>query len=187
MRLTFVSTNGGKYREVRAVLREYGVAANWSRQSLPEMQSAGLEEVVREKLEEIRRVRGYGLVEDSGLFLPGLRGFPGVYSAYVYDTIGLEGVLRLLRGRSRKAVFQTVAGLRHGGRRWFFVGRCRGRIADRERGSGGFGYDPIFIPENTGRTFAEMTFAEKNQRSHRARAIRKVGEFLRTRAERTGA
>ena len=178
MDLTFVTTNAGKLREVRAILAEYGLTVRWSRRALGEVQSDRLEEVVRCKLDGTSGIEGFVLVEDSGLFLSGLGGFPGVYSAFVYDTIGLQGVLRLLRGRSRQAAFRTVAGLQHGRRRWTFRGETEGRIAVRPRGRDGFGYDPIFIPAGDRHTFAEMSLDEKNRASHRAQALRRVGAFL---------
>jgi XTP/dITP diphosphohydrolase len=178
-RLTFVSTNEGKYREVAGILAAYGVDARWSRRVLPEIQADRLEDVVETKLRAATRRREWILVEDSGLFLRGLEGFPGVYSSFVFRTIGSEGVLRALTGRSRQAVFRTVAGLTDGKRRWFFVGECRGTISTRPMGVNGFGFDPIFIAHGRRDTFGQMPTAEKNRLSHRARAIRRVSEFLR--------
>ncbi|MGA7650269.1 MAG: non-canonical purine NTP pyrophosphatase, partial [Thermoplasmata archaeon] len=124
---------------------------------------------------------GYVLVEDSGLFIPSLRGFPGVYSAHFLKTWKFGPLLELLRLRDRRAYFRTVAGLQRGRRKWTFVGEVQGRIAERPRGRQGFGYDPIFIPEGGFRTFGEIPPAEKNELSHRALAIRQVGELLRSR------
>ncbi|MFZ0830010.1 MAG: non-canonical purine NTP pyrophosphatase [Thermoplasmata archaeon] len=179
MDLRFISTNGGKFREVRAILADYGVRVRWSRHALPEVQAERLEEVVDAKLAAASRGARV-LVEDSGLFIPALGGFPGVYSAYALHTIGLTGVLRLIRGRDRTAVFRTVAGLSIGTRRWSRSGECQGRLAVRPRGSQGFGYDPIFIPDGETRTFGQLAPAEKNRRSHRARAIHKIGRLLQT-------
>jgi len=180
MDLTFVSTNAGKFREVRAILADYDVRVRWKKRPLPELQAESLERVVTEKLDAAARLAPRVLVEDSGLFLPALGGFPGVYSAYALDTIGLEGILRLLRSRKRTAVFRTVAGLAIGGRRWTRIGECRGTIAYRPRGLNGFGYDPIFIPEGERRTFGQLPPAGKNSQSHRARAIHRIGRLIRT-------
>ena len=178
MRLTFVSTNVGKFREVRATLAEFGVATRWSARALPELQAPSLRRVVRSKLAAARAGDGYVLVEDSGLFIPSLKGFPGVFSSFAYRTVGLPGLLRLIDGRPRQAVFRTVAGLGRGSHGWLFTGECPGRIAGQPRGSGGFGFDPIFVPEGFERTFGEMTSQEKNRLSHRSRAVRKVGRWL---------
>jgi XTP/dITP diphosphohydrolase len=180
--VTFVSTNAHKAREVHALLAPYGVAVKWLSRTLPEPQADDLTAVVRSKLSAVPRGSGYYLVEDSGLFIPSLHGFPGVYSAYFQGIWGpsvkFRPFLELLARRPRAAVFRTVAGLRHGNRVWTFVGESRGRIAPRPRGSNGFGYDPIFIPAGHSRTFGEMTADAKNALSHRARAIEKVGRHL---------
>lgn len=176
--LTFVSTNLGKYREIAAVLRPYGVRVRWSRRVLPEPQAETLEEVVGAKLRSVRDVPGLVLVEDSGLFIPSLADFPGVYSAHFLKIWQFAPILELLRHRRREALFRTVAGLQRGRRRAFFVGEVRGTIARRPRGRNGFGYDPIFIPRGWDRTFAEVAAESKNDVSHRARALRKVGTAL---------
>ena len=176
--VTFLSTNPGKAREVEEVLGPFGVHVRWRRRELPEPQADSLEEVVRAKLDAARGVRGTCLVEDSGLFIPALHGFPGVYSAHFLKIWGFGPILTLLQGRDRGAYFRTVAGVRNGSRRAFFAGEARGRIADRPAGHHGFGYDPIFIPRGWDRTFGEAPPQEKNAISHRARAIRKVGEAI---------
>jgi XTP/dITP diphosphohydrolase len=179
--VTFVSTNPGKFREVEGLLAPYGVRTRWCRRSLPEPQADTLEEVVDAKLAAVRDLTGYVLVEDSGLFIPSLRGFPGVYSAHFLKTWKFGPLLELLRRRDRRAFFRTVAGLRNGRRHWTFVGEVHGHIAEKARGRKGFGYDPIFIPDGSFLTFAEIPTEEKNELSHRARAIRQVGELLRSR------
>jgi XTP/dITP diphosphohydrolase len=176
--VTFVSTNPGKFREIRAVLDDYGLRARWRRRELPEPQAEDLASVVAAKLEAVRDLRGFVLVEDSGLFIPSLAGFPGVYSAHFLRLWGFGPILELLRRRSRRAFFRSVVGVQRGRRRWLFSGEVHGSIARSARGSGGFGYDPIFIPKGWRRTFAEGTAAEKNTISHRARAVRQVGELL---------
>ncbi|BES82627.1 XTP/dITP diphosphatase [Pyrodictium abyssi] len=119
------------------------------------------------------------IVEDAGLFIEALKGFPGPYSAYVYKTIGIEGILRLMRGvDNRRAHFYSVIALAHSKGVTLFEGRCDGRIADEPRGTKGFGFDPIFVPEGSTRTFAEMDVEEKNRYSHRARAARALCNWL---------
>ena len=176
--LSFVSTNPGKYREVSAVLRPYGVRVRWTRRTLPEPQAETLEEVVRAKLDAVRDVAGRVLVEVSGLFIPSLAGFPGVYSAHFLKVWKFGPILELLRHRERAAHFRTVAGLRRGRKQAFFVGEVSGEIARRPRGRNGFGYDPIFVPAGWRRTFAEASAESKNDVSHRARALHKVGAAL---------
>ena len=176
--VTFVSRNAGKVPEVRSVLSESGVRVRWRKKEFVEPQASTLEEVVAAKLRLVGGISGYVLVEDSGLFIPSLNGFPGVYSAHFLEIWGFGPMLELLRRRSRLAFFRTVAGLRHGRRHWTFVGEVHGSIAQRAAGKGGFGYDPIFVPTGWDRTFAQVPAAEKDAISHRARAVRKVGTFL---------
>lgn len=176
--VTFVSTNWGKVREVREVLRPYGVRVRWARRELPEPQAQNLEDVVAAKLDAVRKLSGTVLVEDSGLFIPSLTGFPGVYSAHFLSLWRFGPILELLRRRDRRAYFRTVAGLQRRSHRQLFVGEVHGTIALEPRGRHGFGYDPIFIPRGWNRTFAEVESTSKNEISHRARAMRKVGEAL---------
>jgi XTP/dITP diphosphohydrolase len=182
--VTFVTTNPGKFREVRDILRPYGLRVRWKKRELPEPQAADLAEVVAAKLDAVRDVPGYVLVEDSGLFIPSLAGFPGVYSAHFLRAWRFRPIFELLRRRRRSAYFRAVVGLQRGGRRWVFSGEVQGTIARRAAGRGGFGYDPIFVPRGWSRTFAQGSAAEKNAISHRARAIRQVGEHFRRPARR---
>lgn len=108
-----------------------------------------------------------------------------MYSSYVYKRLGCAGILKLLQGaHNRGARFETVFLLRTADDHEVFHGECRGSISDRERGNGGFGFDPIFVPEGAAKTFAEMTVTEKNAVSHRARAVEALAEHLRARKER---
>ena len=176
--LSFVTSNPGKYREVRELLRPYDIRVRWRRQTLPEPQADSLDTVVRAKLEAVRKLPGYVLVEDSGLFIPSLNGFPGVISSHIYRIWRFQPILDLLRTRNRRAFYRTVAGLRKGRNLWTFVGECHGSIARRSRGTGGFGFDPIFIPEKSRLTFAEMTEDQKNVCSHRSLATKAVARKL---------
>ena len=178
---TFVSTNRGKFLEVEELLRPYGVTVRWKRRMLPEPQADRLEEVAESKLRATTDIEGPVLVEDSGLFIDSLGGFPGVYSAHFLKLWGFGPILELLRRRSRAASFRAVVGLRKGGRTRTFVGEVRGTIARTPRGTGGFGYDPIFIPEGWRKTFAEMPRDAKSSLSHRGRAFRQAAEALRSR------
>jgi len=138
--------------------------------------------------------RGAGvLADDSGLCVEALGGLPGVESAYYAGPQGDAAanrvkLLEVLSGVSperRQAYFACLLLLIDGdGKEGVFVGRCEGRIIDEMRGSGGFGYDPIFIPEGELRTLAEMSAVEKNAISHRARAW---GALVAERLRRFGA
>ncbi|MFQ5919067.1 MAG: XTP/dITP diphosphatase [Thermoplasmata archaeon] len=176
----FVTSNEAKYREVSLLLRERGVDLEFLQTEYPEVQADALEEVVEAALDWLAPLHGNDLVvDDSGLFVEGLAGFPGVYSSYAYRTLGGEGILRLLEGvPDRGATFQTVLGLRRDGVNHLFPGRCEGTIAPVAKGNEGFGFDPIFIPQGASRTFAQMSRAEKNAVSHRGRAANALADHL---------
>lgn len=176
--VTFVSSNPGKVREVRQLLAPFGIRTRWTRRVLPEPQAETLEAVVDSKLSAVRDLPGTVIVEDSGLFIPALKGFPGVYSAHFLKTWKFGLILELLERRDRRAFFRTVAGVRRGSRRSFFRGEVWGSIARTPAGRHGFGYDPIFIPAGWDQTLGEASSEEKNTISHRARAFRKVGHAL---------
>lgn len=127
-------------------------------------------------------------VEDAGLFVRALRGFPGPYSKYVFRTLGNEGMLKLMSGKSdRAAEFRSVvAYCEPGGKPRIFSEKVEGVITFEVRGKMGFGFDPIFIPgKGDGRTFAEMSTGEKNELSHRGRAVEKLFKwYVKKRAKR---
>lgn len=178
MDVTFVTSNRGKVTEVAEILRPMGLRVRWHRRTLPEPQVDSLEEVVRSKLERTSQLRSIVLVEDSGIFVPRLGGFPGVFSHFALRTIGVDGLLRLARGRRLSARFVTVVGVRRGRELQMFRGQVAGRLSLRPRGRGGFGFDPIFVPNGSRSTYAEMSPTEKNRFSHRGRAIRAAGKWL---------
>jgi XTP/dITP diphosphohydrolase len=178
MEVRFVSSNAAKFREVRAILAPFGITTRWARRTLPEPQAEDLLTVARAKTRALPSAGGPWIVEDSGLFIEPLGGFPGVYSAYAYRTLGIARIARLVGVGPRRAVFRTVAGVRTGRSTWFATGETRGTIAARPRGHDGFGYDPIFVPDGASRTFAQLPPEEKNRLSHRGRAFRAVGRRL---------
>ena len=125
------------------------------------------------------------IVDDAGLFIEALGGFPGPYSSYVEDTLGIERVANLAMGESETAAsFRAVIGFTDGTIVETFEGRCRGKIVP-PRGDGGFGYDPIFAHGD--RTFAEMNVEEKNAISHRGRALERFTEWYADRTNTAGA
>lgn len=129
----------------------------------------------------------YGLpcfADDTGLEIDALNGEPGVYSArYAGEDKNadknMDLVLQKLQHKTnRKAQFKTVIALNINNEQHLFTGIVEGEIRNKKIGTNGFGYDPIFEPENLGKTFAEMTLEEKNKLSHRGRAVEKLIEFL---------
>lgn len=182
MIIYFVTGNRHKYEEASSVLSKYGIKLLMeSGLKKVEIQSDDIEDIVMYSLDSICNKAGkYLVVEDDGLFIKALKGFPGPYSAYVYRTIGLNGVLKLMSDVSdREAYFKSVVGLcTPNGEKILFTGIAEGEIAREVRGSEGFGYDPIFIPKGFNKTFAELGIEVKNLVSHRARAFTALGEWL---------
>lgn len=120
------------------------------------------------------------VLEDSGLYINALKGFPGPYSSYVFKKIGNEGILKLMRSvKDRTAKFVCVVAFAHPkyGIR-LFKGEVKGKISLEVRGSKGFGFDPIFIPEGSNKTFGEMDINEKNMFSHRSKAFKQFFQWL---------
>jgi XTP/dITP diphosphohydrolase len=181
-RLTLVTHNPGKVREFKAGLASIDIDLHHLDRTYHELQADTLEEVASFGLQELAaEVGGDFCLEDSGLFVNALGGFPGVYSAYVFRTVGLGGVLKLLKGHEdRRAHFASVVAVSWRGETRLFRGEAFGTIARAPRGAGGFGYDPIFIPEGSRRTFAELPLPEKMAASHRGRALEKLAHFLRS-------
>ena len=172
--LRFVTTNPGKVLEAREYLGE----VEQFDYDYAEIQSDDLAEIAAHGAREAFEAAGGPVfVEDSGLFVEPLGGFPGPYSSYVYDTLGIERVSELARRETDdpRAHFRSVIAYRDGETAETFEGAVPGRIV-APRGDGGFGYDPIF--EHDGRTLAELTTAEKNAISHRGRALAKFAAWL---------
>ena len=174
----FITSNRGKFTEAQRIAENYGIRMIWKRVEYFEPQGDSLEYVARKSAEIIREmVNERFIIEDSGLFIEHLKGFPGVYSSYVFKTIGNEGILKLMEGvKNRKAVFRSVVAFCGGDDIKIFSGEVEGKISFVQRGSGGFGFDPIF--EVDGRTFAEMG-EDKDLISHRRRAMEKFLKWYR--------
>ena len=162
------------------MLAEAGIESEMVDLDYPEIQCDTLEEVVQNAMDWLSgKVEGDFLIDDSGLFISSLGGFPGVYSSYVFHTVGCEGILKILEGvEDRDAEFRCCFGLHWHGEDKLFSGVSPGTMTKNERGEGGFGYDPIFVPSGHQKTFAEISTEEKNELSHRGKALEKVLEFL---------
>lgn len=181
-RLYLVTGNKHKLEEAGAILEPYGIKLEQAPVTEKlEIQSESLVDIALYAARDAyRRIRLPLIVDDSGLFIEALRGFPGPYSSYVYKKIGYTGVLKLMEGvEDRRACFKTVAVLIHPPIEKVFIGETCGVISDTPRGMGGFGFDPIFIPDGHTMTYAEMSFEEKNKVSHRYKAFSKLGEWVR--------
>ena len=179
MKLKVITSNPGKVAEYQKAFDDLGIEMEHYRLPYDEVQTSDLEEVVNKGMDEIisKGVRNF-IVDDTGLFIDALKGFPGVWSAYAQKTIGNKGILKLMDGvEDRGAEFRCCIGCDINGKRIVVVGICRGVITDSEKGTDGFGYDPIFSPDGK-LTFAEMSVEDKNLISHRGNAVRLLIEAL---------
>ena len=188
--LLFQTGNLGKLAEARHYFEPLGFTVeqfliNGEPPEIIEPQSDDLVTVARSKISQgVALLAGAGradsalLVEDAGLFIDVLGGFPGVYSSSVLEKLGLDGILTLLQGREqRTALFGCCAAMWDGERLLIGEGNCTGEIAQEARGEHGFGYDPLFIPDVSGadgRTIAQMSPEEKGRSSHRTRAYEQL-------------
>ena len=180
MKLRIITSNPGKSTEFRRALGGMGFEIEHADEDCDEIQADTLQEVVRSCMSQLRPLAlGDFALDDSGLFIDALGGFPGVYSSYAFSTIGIEGILRLMDGdEERSARFECCIGCSFRGEEFTVEGRCDGAIALRPAGAGGFGFDPIFIPSGYEKTFAEMSIDVKNGISHRGRAIQALSGTL---------
>ncbi|MGB3457719.1 MAG: XTP/dITP diphosphatase [Halobacteriota archaeon] len=188
--LVFITSNKHKVKEIRALANSESkdITIAHLDYDYPEFQLDEIETVAEESVNyirmysEIKEEKPF-FIEDSGLTIPALNGFPGPFSAFVFNKIGNFGILKLMvdkDGEERRATFKTVVAFCESKEKapMLFVGTSEGRIAKAARGDGGFGYDPIFELEGANKTFAEMSREEKNVVSHRGRAFRKLVDYI---------
>jgi len=182
-KIYFITGNRGKFLEVKQKLNQEDIEVIQKNFGYPEIQTETLEDVAQYGLNYLKKkINKPFILEDAGLFIENLKGFPGVYSKYVYQTIGCPGILRLLENKKnnmRKAYFCSIfAYMSSDYKPIFFRGESHGKISTDIRGNNGFGYDPIFIPNKSDKTFGEMDIKEKNLFSHRSKSIEKFIKFL---------
>lgn len=179
--LVFVTSNPHKFREAERVLKGFGVNIRHAKLAYPEIRGDDPAEIAADSVRKLKdKVRPPFFVEDTGLFVEGLNGFPGAYAAWALRKLGLDGLLRLLKGaKNRKAAFKTAVALFDGKRVVVFTGEAKGSIATAQMGKEGFGYDPVFIPHGSRKAFAQMSSEEKDVLSHRRKALEKLAIFWR--------
>lgn len=186
--LIFATNNQHKVTEIESVigkqvhvitLKEAGIDID-----IPEPHPT-LEANATEKSATIHRITGKNVFsEDTGLEVDALNGEPGVKSArYAGDQKDFQAnidklMTSLQNKQNRSARFRTVVSLIWNNKEYQFEGICNGAISTTQSGNGGFGYDPVFIPDGASKNFAEMTMEEKNQYSHRKKAIVQLVDFL---------
>lgn len=170
MKITIVTSNANKAAEVAAFFHG-AVEVGHIPLDIPETRSEDVGEIALGKARyAFGQLKTPLIVDDTGLFINALNGFPGPYAAYVQHAIGNTGILKLMEGRvDRTARFTTAIAFTDENGTRVFKGSLEGRISSSPRGDSGFGYDPIF--ETGKKTLAEIGVEEKNQISHRAKAL----------------
>lgn len=176
-RLILVTQNQHKLKELSPLFKKYDVDFETTSVEKHEIQSDSIEEIARIAAKTaFDTLRRPVVVDDTGLFVDSLNGFPGPYAAIVLKSIGYEGILKLMKGKTeRTSKFMTAVGYCDDRILESFVGSMSGIIAYEPAGHEGFGYDPIFVPNGFSKTYAELTLKEKVSISHRTRAFE---EFL---------
>lgn len=168
--ITLITGNVGKVKEFERLL---GMSLRHQKVTLPEIQSTDVAIVAKTKAEAAyRAIRKPVLVDDTGLYIHAWGELPGALIAWFLDNVGNEGILRMLEGwEDRSARVATALGYCDSSGSQVYTGELKGSIAESVQGENGFGYDPIFVPENYSKTFAAMSHAEKDAISMRAQAI----------------
>ncbi|MCL2862837.1 MAG: XTP/dITP diphosphatase [Methanimicrococcus sp.] len=178
-KIVFVTGNAGKFSEIQAILASFGVEAIQNKGDYPEIQADDLEPIAAYSAKAAADDLGVPvMVDDSGIFIQALNGFPGPYSRFIEDRLGNPRVLLLMKNETnRDAYFKTVIAFCEPRKEPLtFSGTVEGKIAFEERGDGGFGFDPIF--DYNGQTFGELGAEFKNTVSHRRRALDKFIEWM---------
>ena len=190
--LIFASHNKGKIKEIKELLAPLNIAVKTSDDiEIPDVEETGTTFAENSLLKSsaIAKITGIACIaDDSGLCVDALNGAPGVYSArYSPNRDFNKGMDKLLTemkesaNKSRSAHFSCVISLAYpDGKYEIFEGRVDGHIAEKKQGNGGFGYDPLFIPDGFDKSFAELGSEVKNNISHRARAMQKLLAYLKS-------
>jgi len=176
--LFFASSNRHKYKEAKRILDSFGISLEFFKpQYLEEVQSDDLTHIAKKKsYSAYNQCKKPVIIEDDGLFIESLSGLPGPYSSYVFGTIGISGILRLLSNESKRdSYFQAVIVYHDGKISDTFSAKVRGTISKKIQGTG-WGYDPIFIPKTHKHTFAQLE-NKKDRFSHRYKALSKFAKW----------
>ena len=176
--LFFVSSNTHKFTEAQRILSNLGLDISLFKTTLEEIQSNSLSEIAtRKALDAYSKVQKPVIIEDDGLFIDSLNGFPGPYSSYTYDTIGNKGIMSLLEKiESRNAKFVAIIAYCNGvDDVKLFESSIPGKISSIIE-QGGWGYDPIFIPDGESKTYANVF--DKDKFSHRSAALKKFSDWF---------
>jgi XTP/dITP diphosphohydrolase len=174
--ITFITGNDHKVEEAENIFQKFNIELEHINLGYTEVQGTLEEVAISGAKYAARKLNKSVIVEDAGLFIKALNWFPGTYSSYVQETIGNQGILKLMDDindtKNRYAEFRSVIGYcAPNVEPKIFLGKVEGIIAFEEKGDKGFAFDPIFYVPQKDKTFGELTTNEKNQFSHRKNSL----------------
>ncbi len=171
-----VTTNKNKLLEINQIL---DTKHKISKIEVPEIQSLDLNQVIAQKAKAAyEKIKKPVLVEDISFEIQSLKGLPGPFVKYFLQRLGTEGTVKLVGNKSTKTKVTAALALYNGSTLKIFKGIVWGTLSKKNRGESGFGFDKVFIPKGYDKTFAEMDLSLKNKISHRARALKKLKDYL---------
>ncbi len=176
-KLLVATGNKGKIQELEDILK---IPLEFADVDIEEVQSMDLEYVSRRKTEEAYKILKKPVItDDVGVFIEAWNNFPGPFIKYVHQILGNKKILDLLRNeKNRNVIVKSAVSFHDGEKVYTFIGEVKGTIALEEKGTEGWGFDPIIIPLGETQTYAEMGTKKKNTLSHRRKAFDKLKEFL---------
>ncbi|KZX17199.1 XTP/dITP diphosphatase [Methanobrevibacter filiformis] len=171
--ITFITSNKHKVNEAEKIFENFDIKLEAIDLGYTEVQGTLEDVAIAGAKYASSKLNKSVIVEDAGLFIKSLNGFPGTYSSYVQETLGNQGILNLMNDiRDRTAEFRSVIGYcAPNSEPKIFLGKVRGEIALEERGSKGFAFDPLFYVKEYDQTFGELSDNDKNQISHRRNSL----------------
>ncbi len=179
MEINLVTSNLGKVKEFKIIFGD-SIKINHIEKEYRELRSDNPEEIAKEAAKRLSmQLQKPVVVEDSGLFIKALNDFPGTCSSYIHKRIGLKGIIKLMENVEDRTCYykSAVSYCETGKEPVSFLGEEKGTVAEEIKGNNGFGHDPIFIPENSDKTYGEMQNCE-NLKRFRKIAVEKLKEYL---------
>jgi len=180
LKVTFITGNQHKVKEARGIFQHFDIRLEHLNLGYPEIQGELTDVACYGAKYAAKKLGMPVIVEDAGLFIRALEGFPGTYSSYVQSTLGNEGILKLMKNvHDRYAEFRSVVGFATPKTEpEIFLGVVGGHITHQQKGKHGFAYDPLFKPELYDLTFGELTIEKKNELSHRRQSLEKFANWF---------
>ena len=177
--LYFITGNAMKAREAKLILPKFGIEVEQKELDVLEIQDKDAAHIALRKAEEaFRQLKHPLIVEDTGLYIKAMNGYPGTFIKHFFNSIGPEGILDFLKGKDRTAEAVTVVGYCDSkGNAKVFEGRVKGKISESIRKRNDFDWDMIFIPDGYDQTYSELDMAEKNEISQRRKAMEKFAGY----------